>query len=265
MSSSRARASRSLFVAGLVAALAAPWPLAASELAATDLIAADLIAKVQALLRSDTNVGVYRMEIVRPEWRREIRLKSWDDRPGKRFFVRILAPKKDKDTAFLKVGGNLWMYLPKLERDIKIPPSMMLTSWMGSDFTNDDLVKSSSVVDDYDHRLIAREGTGEAAVATIESIPKPEAPVVWGKLVHRVRLDGTPLDEVFYDERGAAVRRLSFEAVTELGGRRIPTRWVIEPLGKEGHRTVMVIEEIAFDVAIPEPTFGRANLSRRRR
>lgn len=260
MRSSRARASRCLFVAAAAAALTAAWPLAASELAA-----ADLIAKVQALLRSDTNIGVYRMEIVRPEWRREIRLKSWDDRPGKRFFVRILAPKKDKDTTFLKVGGNLWMYLPKLERDIKMPPSMMLTSWMGSDFTNDDLVKSSSVVDDYDHRLIARQGTGAAAVATIESIPKPEAPVVWGKLVHRVRLDGTPLDEVFYDERGAAVRRLSFEAVRELGGRRIPTRWVIEPLGKEGHRTVMVIEEIAFDVAIPEPIFGRANLSRWRR
>ena len=129
MRSSRARASRWLFVAGLVAALAAAWPLAAQERAAADLIAADLIAKVQALLRSDTNIGVYRMEIVRPEWRREIRLKSWDDRPGKRFFVHILAPKKDKDTTFLKVGGNLWMYLPKLERDIKIPPSMMLTSW----------------------------------------------------------------------------------------------------------------------------------------
>jgi hypothetical protein len=191
-------------------------------------------------------------------------MKSWDDRPGKRFFIHILAPKKEQDTTFLKVGGNLWMYIPKLERDIKIPPSMMLNSWMGSDFTNDDLVKSSSVVDDYTHRLLALEGEGDARVAVIESLPKPDAPVVWGKLVHRVRLDGMPLEEVFFDERGKEVRRLSFEAVAEMGGRRIPTRWSITPLAEPDRRTVLEIEEIAFDVPIRAATFGRANLSRRR-
>lgn len=247
---------------GLLVALVlntAPGGLSAQEPAAIDLI-----LKVQEMLRSDTNVGVYRIEVIRPDWRRKMRMKSWDDRPGKRFFIHVLAPKKEKDTTFLKVRGNLWMYLPKLERDIKIPPSMMLNSWMGSDFTNDDLVKSSSVVEDYSHRLLAREGTGDAEVAVIESLPKPEAPVVWGKLVHRVRLDGTPLEEVFFNERGKEVRRLSFEAVAEMGGRRIPTRWIMTPLGKPGHSTVMEIEEIAFDVPIPEATFGRANLSRRR-
>jgi len=268
MSASNALAPRPAVRAGLAAVLGLGLGLglgpAAAPLAAEEVAAVELMRQVQALLRSDTNVGVYRMEIVRPEWRREFRLKSWDDRPGKRFFIHILAPKKDRGTTFLKVRGNLWMYLPKLERDIKIPPSMMLTSWMGSDFTNDDLVKSSSVVDDYTHRLLKLEGSGESAVATVESVPKPEAPVVWGKLVHRVRLDGTPLDEVFFDERGAEVRRLSFGNVKVVGGRRIPTRWVIEPLGEKGHQTVLEIEEIAFDVTIAEATFGRANLSRPR-
>ena len=249
--------------AGLLATLA--LTCAGATLAAQDSAAIDLVRKVQELLRSDTNISIYHMEVIRPDWRRAIRLKSWDDRPGKRFFIHILAPKKDRDTTFLKVGGNLWMYLPKLERDIKIPPSMMLTSWMGSDFTNDDLVKSSSVVDDYTHRYLARGGGGAAGVVTIESLPKPDAPVVWGKLIHRLRRDGTPLEEVFFDEGGRAVRRLSFEAVKEMDGRRIPTRWIVQPLGKPGHRTVMIIEEIAFDVPITGATFGRANLRRRHR
>ncbi len=230
-----------------------------------DEAAVELVRKVQELLRSDTNIAVYRMEVVRPEWRRAMRLKSWDDRPGKRFFIHILSPVKDRDTTFLKVGGNLWIYLPKLERDIRMPPSMMLTSWMGSDFTNDDLVKSSSVVDDYEHRILSRQGRGKDQVTTIESLPLPDAPVVWGKLIHRVRADGMPLDELFFDERGREVRKLSFEAVKELDGRRIPTRWVLQPTGKPGHSTVLEIEDIAFDAAIPEATFERANLSRRRR
>jgi hypothetical protein len=241
---------------GLLVVLAlcgAPGGLSAQEPAAVDLI-----RKVQEMLRSD------RMQVIRPDWRREMRMKSWDDRPGKRFFIHVLAPKKEENTTFLKVRGNLWMYLPKLERDIKIPPSMMLNSWMGSDFTNDDLVKSSSVVEDYSHRLLARDGAGDAEVVVIESLPRPQAPVVWGKLVHRVRLDGTPLEEVFFNERGKEVRRLSFEAVAEMGGRHIPTRWIMTSLGKPSHSTVLEIEEIAFDVPIPEATFGRANLSRRR-
>ena len=250
-------------LAGGLALLALACPGTAH--AGQDEAAVDLVRKVQELMRSDSNVGVYRMEIIRPEWRRAIRLKSWDDRPGKRFFIHILAPVKDKDTTFLKVGGNLWMYLPKLERDIRIPPSMMLSSWMGSDFTNDDLVKSASVVDDYEHRILSRQGQGADEVATIESLPKPDAPVVWGKLIHRVRVDGMPLDQVFFDERGREVRRLSFEAVKEMDGRRIPSRWVIQPLGKPGRSTVLEIEDIDFDAAIAETTFARANLSRRRR
>ena len=250
-------------VAVALAALAAPTAAPAAPV--EDPAALALVRAMQELLRADTNVAVYRIEVVRPDWRRALRLKSFDDRPGKRFFIRILAPRKDRDSTFLKVGGNLWMYLPKLERDIKIPPSMMLSSWMGSDFTNDDLVKSSSVVDDYVHRIVAREGAGPAEVVTVESTPRAHAAVVWGKLVIRIRGDGVPLDQDFYDERGKRVRRLTFEAVREMDGRRLPTRWVIEPLAKPGRRTVMEIEEIAFDIAVPERTFERANLGRRRR
>ena len=229
---------------------------------AADPEAEALVRKLEDVLRSNSSVGVYRVEVVRPSWRRVMRMKYWDDRIADRFFIRLLAPKKDKDTTFLKVGGNLWMYLPKLERDIKLPPSMMLNSWMGSDFTNDDLVKQSSTVDDYTHRVIDREGEGEASIITVESLPKPEAPVVWGKLVLRLRPDGIPVDQVFFDERGTAVRRIVFEKVGTLGGRRTPTQWTVVPLDAPDTRTVLVIEEAEFDVSIAERTFQRANLAR---
>jgi len=159
---------------GLLGALA--LITAHSGLSAQEPTATDLILKAQEMLKSDINIDVYSFEIIRLNWQRIMRIKSWDDRPDKRFFIHVLAPKKEKDATFLKVRGNLWMYLPKLERDIKIPPSMMLNSWMGSDFTNDDLVKPSSVVENYSHRLLARYGTGDAEVAVIESLPWPAGP-----------------------------------------------------------------------------------------
>jgi len=134
-------------------------PLCTAAAPMQDVTATDLVSKVQDRLRSQTSYARYTMRIETAEWQRTVRLDAWDDRRHKRFFIRILAPRKDKDTTWLKDGGNLWMYLPKLERDIRIPPSMMLSNWMGSDFTNDDLVKMESVVEDYHHRLLSdRDG-----------------------------------------------------------------------------------------------------------
>jgi len=216
------------------------------------------MVKLQDLLRSQTSTATYTMRVVTPGWTRSVRFKAWDDRTGKRFFIRITSPKKDKGTSYLKLRGNMWMYLPKLERDIRIPPSMMLSSWMGSDFTNDDLVKSASVVEDYTHRMIARDDHG----ITIESIPKPDAPVVWGKLVHVIRQDGIPLSEAFYDEHGNKRRMLIFENVKKLGGRRIPSRWTMHPLDEPDKQTVLDLESVEFDPVIPDSIFTRANLKR---
>jgi outer membrane lipoprotein-sorting protein len=246
-------------VSCLVACLLGVLFLSAQSVA-IDMQAVEVMKKLQRLLRSETNIARYTMHVITPDWERTMRLEAWDDLPGKRFFIRILSPKKDRDTTFLKVGPNLWMYIPKLERDIRIPPSMMLSSWMGSDFTNDDLVKFSSVVEDYHHRIVRQEGD----VLIVESIPKPDAAVVWGKLVHYIQLDGLPLLEEFYDEDGNKVRVMHFEEPKEMGGRRIPSRWVMEPLNKPGHRTVMEIEQIQFDAPIPPSVFERANLRRRR-
>ncbi|OIO54576.1 MAG: hypothetical protein COX57_12595 [Alphaproteobacteria bacterium CG_4_10_14_0_2_um_filter_63_37] len=228
-------------------------------------LAQEAVQKVQDLLRAKTNTATYAMEVVRLEWRRTMRFDSWDDNVQDRFFIRVLAPAKDKDTTFLKVGTNLWTYLPKLERDIRIPPSMMLSSWMGSDFTNDDLVKASSVVLDYTHRVIERHKRGDLEILTIESRPKPDAPVVWGKLIHTVRSDGIPMKTEYFDDGGTLVRTMLFEQVKTMDGREVPTLWTILPADKPDQKTVMTIEAITFDRPIAEDVFSRANLSRRGR
>ncbi len=218
--------------------------------------ASDLVQKVQDRLRSDTSIARYAMRIETANWQREVRLDAWDDRSKKRFFIRILAPRKDKNTTWLKDGGNLWMYLPKLERDIRIPPSMMLSNWMGSDFTNDDLVKMESVVKDYSHRLLADQD----GVYTVESIPKPDAPVVWGKIVRRITHDAMPLSEDYYDEHGKHIRHLAFDRVRHMGGRDIPSRWIMQAMATPDKRTVMILEDIRFDTPIKDSVFSRANM-----
>jgi len=225
---------------------------------AADLDARNIIQKVQDLMRSNTSTARYNMQIQTVDWQRTIRFDAWDERVEKRFFIRVLAPRKEKDTAWLKSDKNLWMYLPKLERDIRIPASMMLSSWMGSDFTNDDLVKMDSVVADYDHNIIKKDTHS----VTIESTAKPDAPVVWGKIIHVVSNTGIPLSDDYYDEHGAHIRHLAFSEVELMDGRRIPTLWVMQPLKSVGKRTLLKLEKATFDKPIQTSIFTRANLRR---
>ncbi|RMH51462.1 MAG: outer membrane lipoprotein-sorting protein [Zetaproteobacteria bacterium] len=209
-------------------------------------------------MRAERSIARYTMRIETAQWRRTLRFDAWDDRSGHRFFIRVLAPRKERDTTWLKDGANLWMYLPRLERDIRIPPSMMRSSWMGSDFTNDDLVKMDAIVRDYRHRIIGDDG----AIYTVESTARPDAPVVWGRIVHRIGHDGLPRTDDYYDEHGRHIRTITFDRVRTMDGRRIPTRWVVQPSATPGRRTVMLLERITFDPPIPARIFSRANLRR---
>ncbi len=233
------------------------WIAPFSTMAAEDAVT--VIRKVQDLLRADSSFARYTMLVRTPEWERTLRFDSWDDRRHRRFFVRVLAPRKDKDTTWLKNGNNLWMYIPRLERDIRIPPSMMLNSWMGSDFTNDDLVKMESLVEDYEHRIVNDDGQ----IMTIESIPHPDAPVVWGKLVHQIGHDHIPLRVDYYDEHGKHIRSLIYSDVRRMGGRNIPRVWTMQPIQKPGHETILTIEEVKFDIPLEERLFTRQSLRRR--
>jgi len=157
----------------------------------------------------------------------------------------------------------MWNYLPNIERTIKMPPSMMLQPWMGSDFTNDDLVKQSSAVDDYTQRILRTE-TAEGAVAyVVEALPKPDAAVVWGRILYWVRkADFIPLKQEYYSERGELVRVMTFSEVRPMGGRTMPTKWEMRPSDKPGNATTIVVRSALFDGAIEAEIFTQRNLQK---
>jgi hypothetical protein len=199
---------------------------------------------------------------------REVGFHSWEDSSKKQSLIRIDAPAKDKGTGFLKLHPNLWMYIPRVERTVRIPPSMMLQSWMGSDFTNDDLVRESSELDDYDHRLLGIDsGSGDEAqprAYVLEYKPHENAAVVWGKILMWLEIEsGAPLRQVFYDEEGARIRVMQFSDFRKIGERNVPHHWSMIPLEKPGHSTIIEVEEMQFDLEFGEDLFTTRNLKRR--
>jgi len=220
----------------------------------------EVVDRMDRLLRGETTVGLYEMEITTPTWSRTLRLRAWE-KGREKTFIRILAPAREEGNATLRRSFEMWNYLDNIERVIKIPPSMMLLSWMGSDFTNDDLVKESSIVNDYEHTNRGVVDVDGQKAYLVEAVPREDAPVVWGKVVLRVRTgDYVPLSEEFYSEHGELVRVLTFSEIRRMGGRTIPARWEMVPLKKEGHSTVFRILEIAFDQKVDDGIFTLRNL-----
>ncbi|MEW6703611.1 MAG: outer membrane lipoprotein-sorting protein [Pseudomonadota bacterium] len=223
----------------------------------------DVLDKVERLLWGDTVQGDYEMTITTPRWQRTLGLKVWMDRP-KRAFVRIVSPAKEAGIGSLRIGNEMWNYLPKVERIIKIPPSMMLQPWMGSDFTNDDLVKESSILDDYTHKVLGTVQLDGAAVLQIQATPKPEAAVVWGRIVYWVRRDDSmPLKQEFFSERGELVRVMRFTEVRKVGDRMMPTRWEMKPVVKPENSTTVVLKDAVFNRPVDDEVFTQRNLQKK--
>lgn len=226
--------------------------------------AKEIIRRADQLLRGKTQQGIYRMEVIRPDWRRSMRLKYWSQGTEKSFIL-ILEPAKDRGVTFLKIKNEMWNYIPKINRVIKIPPSMMLQSWMGSDFSNDDLVKESNMVEDYTHKLLGREKLNGDETYKIELTPKPEAAVVWDKIVEWVRVrDYVPLRADYYNERGERIRSMIFKDIRKMGDRTLPTRMELVQDKKPGHKTVLILEKVVFNRPIPKSIFTLQYLRRAR-
>ncbi|MGD8912231.1 MAG: outer membrane lipoprotein-sorting protein [Candidatus Thiodiazotropha sp.] len=219
--------------------------------------AVDLLRKTEALMRSSGTVAEYQVDIIRPDWRRTMSFRSHDDVTNNRFRMEILSPRKTKGTVYLKVKNILSMYLPKLRRQINISPAMMQDPWMGSDFNNQDLLETDSLVDQYSHRIIQREGVGEQAVVTIESTPSATATLTWKRLIQRIRADGIPLEMEYQCEKKVN-RRMVFDQVKVMGGRLIPTRWTMTPLDQAGKSTVITLKSIQFNVPLTDELFNPA-------
>lgn len=219
------------------------------------LNATEIVRKTDANMRGNTLQGEMLIKTIRPNWSREMGVKTWTK--GKNFaMILITSPARDKGTAFLKRTKEVWNWVPTLERSIKLPPSMMSQSWMGTDFTNDDLVKESSIIDDYDHQLARDTSIQSMDCYGIQLTPKPGAAVVWGKLMMYV--DKKQFVEVhvkFFDEEGVLVNVMNSLEIQMMGGRMIPTRVEMIPMDKKGHRTEIIYRSLTFDKPIDDNFF----------
>ena len=222
-----------------------------------------IVEKVDKLYRSDTSYGEIEMAIVTPNWERKLAMKMWTKGMDKTF-IHITSPKKDAGMATLRDKTEMWNYFPKIDKVMKVPPSMMMSSWMGSDFTNDDLVKESSLLEDYEARLVQPDG-GKPDCYYIELAPKQDTATVWGKISITVRKgDLIPLKEIFWDEKGREMRVMEFREVRKFGGREIPSVLEMTPLSKEGHRTVIRYLDVRFDEKLDDRVFTLRNLQKKR-
>ena len=226
--------------------------------------ATDIVKKSNDLLRGKRTYSVVAMTIIRPTWSRTVSMKAWSVEPDYSI-VYITEPARDKGSVTLKRKNEVWNWLPSVQKTIKIPPSMMLASWMGSDFTNDDLVRQSSIVDDYSHRLLGEETIAGYDCYTIELIPHPEAGVVWGRIVMWIsKKDFMQLKVEFYDEDGSLVRTMTGSKPKMFGSHLLPSTSEIIPRDKPGQKTIFETKELNFDVNISPYFFSLQNMSRLR-
>lgn len=224
--------------------------------------AKDIVKKADEKARGETSIAEMTITTTRPKWTRSMNMKAWT-KGNDYALILIQSPVKDQGTSFLKRKKEVWNWLPSLDRTIKLPPSMMSQSWMGTDFTNDDLVKESSIVDDYEHMLLGEEMIGDRRCFKIEMTPKPEAAVVWGKLITWIdQKDYLQLRVEFYDEFGERVNEMTGSDVKMIGGRLLPTKMVMIPSDKEGHKTEIIYKKIIFDSPIEDGFFSTANMAR---
>ena len=223
--------------------------------------ALDIIKKVDQKMRGNYSYQEMEMKIVRPDWERSITMKSWTK--GTTYaLILITSPAKEKGQVFLKRDKEMWNWVPSIERMIKIPPSMMMQSWMGSDFKNDDLVRESSIVVDYEHNFLGEEDINGISCWKLELDPKPEAPVVWGKIIAWVDKDYNQLKVEYYDEDGYLVNIMNQTDIKKMDDREIPTHLEMIPADEEGKKTVINILSATFDDPIPENFFSQQNMQR---
>jgi outer membrane lipoprotein-sorting protein len=234
-------------------------PLQAQE---QPLTPKQILDKVDDLFRSRSSHGFATMTVATAHWKRSISLEMWSKGKDKSLF-RILAPRKEKGTATLRSGNDIWNYLPKVKRVIKLPSSMMAASWMGSHFTNDDLVKESRMADDYTFEITYSGEMGGQEIVEITCYPKPDAPVVWGKVIVRaLRNEYLPLFIKYYDEDLRLARTMTFSQVSDLGGRLLPALVTMVPEDKPEESTVIHYEKMNFDIGLDDDFFSLRTLQR---
>ena len=227
-----------------------------------DPTAKEIVRKSTEKLIGNTSQGEMKMTIVRPTWKREITMKSWS--LGEDYaLILITSPARDKGTAFLKREKEVWNWQPTIDRSVKLPPSMMAQSLMGSDFTNNDLVDQAATIDDYSHKLLGSEKIGDRDCYKVELIPNEETAVVWGKIISWIdKKDFMQLKAEFYDEEDYLVNTMNGSDVKKIGGKMLPAKLTITPADEPENRTIVEYLSLEFDKPIKKSFFSVQNMKR---
>ena len=221
--------------------------------------AAAIIKAAMDQWRGTTSHSTMSMTIHRPDWERTMIMDAWTA-GEKKSLVRVLEPKKDAGNGSLLIDNNMWSFSPKVNRVIKIPSSMMNQSWMGSDFSNKDVARSADIINQYIHTLIKTESKDGHKVYTIQSIPKDDAPIVWGKEVLRIRDDFVMLEHTFYDQDMKVIKRMLTSTIGMMGGRMVAIQQRMAKLETQNEYTEIKMITAKFDIKIQDSIFTLSNL-----
>ncbi|MBA4322679.1 MAG: outer membrane lipoprotein-sorting protein [Odoribacter sp.] len=233
-----------------------PFSLSAQQPSATDII-----RKADEKFNGEkSSMMVMTMTIIRPTWQRSVEFKNWT--LGKDYALTLITyPARDVGQTFLKRGSEMWNWNPSINRLIKLPPSMMSQGWMGSDYTNDDILKESSVVNDYTHEIVGEESIFDRLCYKIKMAAKENAAVIWGHQIRWVdKKDFLVLKAELFDEDGVLVRTETGSEIKTMDGRVVPTKLELVPAEEPGNKTLVLIKEIKFNIPVQESFFSQQNM-----
>jgi len=233
--------------------------LMTSQVVAEELSAAELVRKAVDHYRGQTSYAEMTMVIHRPDWERSMTMRGWtqgDDNT----LVRVTQPKKDAGNGTLMKGGSMWTFSPRINRVIKVPSSMMGQNWMGSDFSNKDISKTTDIIDQYHHSLIDQREEGGHQIYTIQSVPHEDAAIVWGREVLVIRDDWVLLEQQYWDQDNVLLKVMKASDIKQMSGRSVATRLRMNRLEKPGEWTELQTLDIQFDVEMADSVFTLSNL-----
>lgn len=224
--------------------------------------AKEIIQTADNRVRGNTSYIEMTIEISRAKWSKTMAMKSWSKGSNKALSL-ITSPAKEKGTVFLMRDKEVWNYVPSIDRSIKMPPSMMLQNWMGTDLTNDDLIKQSSMVVDYSQKILGDEKIGDLTCWKIELTPNEDASVVWGKILIWIdKSDFMQMKTEFYDEDEFLINSMTASEIKSFDGKRLPSKLTIVPEDKEGNKTVITYQVMQFNQTIDDSKFTTQSMKR---
>lgn len=224
--------------------------------------AKDIVKKADEKAKGKSSISSITIQTVRPSWSREMSVKAWT-KGNDLSLILVLAPAKEKGVVFLKRKKEVWNWIPSIERNIKMPPSMMSQSWMGTDFTNDDLVKEASILEDYNHSFLKETVVDGRSCYKIQLLPKPKSAVVWGKVIMAIdKKDFMMLHVEYFDEDGSLINTMHCTDIKLLGGRLLPAKMEMVPANKKGNKTVLLYNSLVFDIPLDDSFFTTQNITK---